>query len=276
MAYIGRDIQYGTFTKQTLTADSSATDFTLDQGVADATNLLVSVGGVIQEPNIAYTAAGTDLVFTAAPTTGDAVYLIYLGKELTVTNIADGTVTDSKIVDMTASKLTGALPAISGASLTSLTSSNLTGALPAISGASLTSLTSSNLTGALPAISGASLTSLDATSLIAPIGELNNIIGSTGGGTQDIDLTLGTSVTATVDTSTNTFTFSNPTTSSEGCGFTLVLVNGGSQTVVWPASVDWPAATAPTLTVAGTDILTFFTVDGGTIWHGMSSSIGSA
>jgi len=39
-----------------------------------------------------------------------------------------------------ATKLTGALPAISGASLTSLTSGNLTGALPAISGASLTNL----------------------------------------------------------------------------------------------------------------------------------------
>jgi hypothetical protein len=43
-----------------------------------------------------------------------------------------------------------------------ITSSRLTGALPAISGASLTSLTSGNLTGALPAISGASLTNLPA------------------------------------------------------------------------------------------------------------------
>ena len=39
-----------------------------------------------------------------------------------------------------ATKLTGDLPAISGASLTSLTSGNLTGDLPAISGASLTNL----------------------------------------------------------------------------------------------------------------------------------------
>jgi hypothetical protein len=37
--------------------------------------------------------------------------------------------------------------------------------------------------------------------------EVTNAIGSTGGGTQDIDLTLGNSVTATVDTSANTFTF---------------------------------------------------------------------
>jgi hypothetical protein len=65
--------------------------------------------------------------------------------------------------------------------------------------------------------------------------EVTNAIGSTGGGTQDIDLTLGNSVTATVDTSANTFTFSNPTASDELCGFTLLLTNGGSQTVTWPA-----------------------------------------
>ena len=107
-------------------------------------------------------------------------------------------------------------------------------------------------------------------------GEVTNAIGSTGGGTQDIDMTLGNSVTATVDTSTNTFTFSNPTASDELCGFTLTLTNGGSQTVNWPASVDWAGATAPTLTAAGVDILVFFTVDGGTIWHGMISSTDSS
>jgi hypothetical protein len=99
-------------------------------------------------------------------------------------------------------------------------------------------------------------------------GEVTNAIGSTGGGTQDIDLTLGNSVTATVDTSANTFTFSNPTATDELCGFTLILTNGGSQTVTWPASVDWPAATAPTLTAAGVDKLVFETVDGGTTWTG--------
>lgn len=99
-------------------------------------------------------------------------------------------------------------------------------------------------------------------------GEVTNAIGSTGGGTQDIDLTLGNSVTATVDTSANTFTFSNPTASDEKCGFTLLLTNGGSQTVNWPGSVDWPAATAPTLTAAGVDKLVFETTDGGTTWEG--------
>ena len=106
-------------------------------------------------------------------------------------------------------------------------------------------------------------------------GEVTNAIGSTGGGTQDIDLTLGNNVVATVDTSENTFTFSSPTASDELCGFTLFLTNGGSQTVNWPATVDWAGGTAPTLTTSGIDILVFITTDGGTIWHGMVSSADS-
>lgn len=111
--------------------------------------------------------------------------------------------------------------------------------------------------------------------LLKDYGEVTNALGDVGGGTDAIDLTVGNSVSATVSTGTQTFTFTNPTASDEGCGFTLVLTNGGSQTVNWPASVDWPAATAPALTASGVDILTFWTIDGGTIWHGMAASLGS-
>jgi hypothetical protein len=112
--------------------------------------------------------------------------------------------------------------------------------------------------------------------LLKDYGEVTNALGDLGGGTDNIDLTLGNSVSATVSTAAQTFTFTNPTASDEGTGFTLVLTNGGSQTVNWPASVDWSAATAPTLTVAGVDILIFWTIDGGTIWHGMAASLGSS
>ena len=73
--------------------------------------------------------------------------------------------------------------------------------------------------------------------------ETVNAIGGTGGGTQDIDVTAGNVVTATVDTSTNTFTFSNPSATGRACSFTLILTNGGSQTVNWPSSVDWAGGT---------------------------------
>lgn len=107
-------------------------------------------------------------------------------------------------------------------------------------------------------------------------GEITNALGDLGGGTDDIDLNAGNVVTATVSTSGQTFTFSNPTASDEGCSFTLILTNGGSQTVTWPASVDWAGGTAPTLTTSGVDVLVFLTVDGGTIWNGAISIANSS
>ena len=108
---------------------------------------------------------------------------------------------------------------------------------------------------------------------IKDYGETVNAIGSTGGGTQDIDLTLGNVVSATVDTSTNTFTFSNPSASGKACSFTLILTNGGSQTVNWPGTVDWSGGSAPSLTASGLDILAFLTVDGGSIWYGFTGGL---
>ena len=106
--------------------------------------------------------------------------------------------------------------------------------------------------------------------------ETVNAIGSTGGGTQDIDLTLGNVVTLTVDTSTNTFTFSNPSATGKACSFTAIITNGGSQTVNFPASVDWAGGAAPTLTASGVDVLTFVTVDAGTIWYGFAAGLAMA
>ena len=132
-------------------------------------------------------------------------------------------------------------------------------------------------TGATLTIDGAAVVTSGQDSVVSKInlqdyGEVTNAIGSTGGGTQDIDLTLGNSVSATVDTSTNTFTFSNPTASGSLCAFSLMLTAGVSQTVVWPTTVDWAAATAPVLT-AGVDCLVFWTIDGGTIWNGSTVAL---
>ncbi len=81
MAYLGREPVYGAFERQSLTADGSTTTFTLTYTVASTSSILVSVAGVIQEPNSAYTLAngGTQITFTAAPASGATVFLIYLG-----------------------------------------------------------------------------------------------------------------------------------------------------------------------------------------------------
>ena len=104
-------------------------------------------------------------------------------------------------------------------------------------------------------------------------GETVNAIGAIGGGTQDIDLTLGNVVTGTVDTSTTTFTFSNPPTTGTAGSFTLILTNGGSQTVNWPAAVDWAGGSGPSLTSSGIDVITFTTIDAGTIWYGFAAGL---
>ena len=105
-------------------------------------------------------------------------------------------------------------------------------------------------------------------------GEITNAIGNATGA-KTIDLTAGNSVTATT-TGATTWTFSNPTASDELCSFSLKLVNGGSAAQTWPTSVDWPSATAPTLTASGTDVLVFITCDGGTTWYGFVAGLALA
>ena len=77
-------------------------------------------------------------------------------------------------------------------------------------------------------------------------------------------------------TENTTFTFSNPASSGKVSAFTLKIVQDASAsgfTVTWPASVDWPAATAPTLTATASavDYFVFITHDGGTTYYGFTA-----
>ena len=96
------------------------------------------------------------------------------------------------------------------------------------------------------------------------------------GATPAFDISTGNHQTGTVNQAISSSTFTNPTASDELCSFVLSLTNGGAFSIAWPASVDWEGGTAPTLTASGLDILVFMTYDGGTIWHGMLSSLASA
>ena len=89
MAYIGKEPAYGAYEKQSLTADSSTTTFTLNYVVGSSSSIFVSVAGVPQEPEVAYniSGGGTQITFTAAPTTGDTVFIIFLGVALDVATL---------------------------------------------------------------------------------------------------------------------------------------------------------------------------------------------
>ena len=68
MAYIGKAPVNGFHSKQTLSTDGSTVTFTLDFAVADESSLLVSVGGVLQEPKVAYNlAAGGSVQLSSFP-----------------------------------------------------------------------------------------------------------------------------------------------------------------------------------------------------------------
>ena len=102
MAYIGREPSFGAFEKQTLTADSSTTTFTLTYAIGSSSSIIVSVAGVVQEPETGYnlSGGGTSIVFSAAPTTGDTIFIIYLGLVRdTASFLSTGVITTQTLLD---------------------------------------------------------------------------------------------------------------------------------------------------------------------------------
>jgi len=94
--YIGKSPEHGTFEKQDLTADGSTTTFTLNYTVGSSSAILVSVSGVLQEPETAYNIAsgGTTIVFSSAPETGEDIFVIFLGVAFDAgTLLSTGTIT---------------------------------------------------------------------------------------------------------------------------------------------------------------------------------------
>jgi len=69
------------------------------------------------------------------------------------------------------------------------------------------------------------------------------------------------------------FTFDNPAASGRVTSFILELENmiANTDATPWPTSVDWANGIEPAWS-AGIDIVTFWTRDNGTIWHGSQAS----
>ena len=107
--YIGNQIQRGEFKKLDSiesSFDGSTTTFNLvfngtDVQVGDTTALVVSLNGVIQEPNEAYTLGngGSQIVFSSAPAAGNTCFITQLGGIGDTVTPTDGSVTSSKIAD---------------------------------------------------------------------------------------------------------------------------------------------------------------------------------
>ena len=113
--------------------------------------------------------------------------------------------------------------------------------------------------------------------------DANNVVRFTGGIHEEATTVTSSSNATTVNlrTGTNflhdlteatTFTFSNPP--AEACIWSLKIIQDSTaRAITWPNTVDWPSATAPTLTATnnGVDVFVFLTIDGGTIWYGFTA-----
>ena len=129
MAYIGKTPDHGTFEKQALTADGSTTTFTLNYTVGSSSAILVSVSGVVQEPEEAYNIAsgGTTIVFTAAPDSGETVFVIFLGIAFdTGATLGTGSITGQTAVTESAGGDLFLTYDDSASSLRKITNTNLT------------------------------------------------------------------------------------------------------------------------------------------------------
>jgi hypothetical protein len=107
MAYIGRGLDRGNYLKLddiSSQFDGSKTTFALTNGgqpffPGSAFSLLVSISGVIQEPETAYRIDSSQIVFTGAPGLGEAFFAIAMSQPISINTPADGTVSTVKIAN---------------------------------------------------------------------------------------------------------------------------------------------------------------------------------
>jgi hypothetical protein len=112
--------------------------------------------------------------------------------------------------------------------------------------------------------------------------DANGVVSFDNGTIEEVTTVTSSSNAATINlrdgnlfehdlTENVTYTFSNPAAAGRASSFVLkVIQDSSARTITWPSSVDWPAATAPTLTATnnGVDVFVFFTIDGGTTYYG--------
>ena len=84
MSYIGLEPSHGSYDKQLITGDGSTVTFTLEFPVAQAGQLLVSLDGIIQEPefsfNISLSSGSPKINFASAPSNGSRIFIVFLGR----------------------------------------------------------------------------------------------------------------------------------------------------------------------------------------------------
>ena len=267
-----------TFDVTSFTATSAQTTFSVTYTVG---NIQVYQNGVLLKDTTDYTATnGTSVVLAAGATTGDSVDVISYAT-FEVTSAYTKAQSDARYAQSAnnLSDLTSAATA-----LTNLGVSATAAELNILDGATLTTTELNYVDGVTSAIQ----TQLDAKMTPTYTGDVDitgeliadsynetyAAVTSTSNATT-VNCEAGNTFSHTL-TENTTFTFSNPPASGTSYTFSIEIIQDASAsgyTVTWPASVDWPAATAPTLTATASakDIFVFTTRDGGTNWYGFTA-----
>ena len=247
------------------TATAAQTTFAVTYTVG---SIAVYQNGVLLRDTTDYTATnGTSVVLAAGATSGDAIDVVAYAT-FTVTDTYTKAQADARYsqVANNLSDLTSAATALTNLGVTATAAE-----LNYVSG--VTSAVQTQLDAKMtPTYTG----DVDITGeLIADsYNETYAAVTSTSNATT-VDCEAGNAFSHTL-TENTTFTFSNPPTSGTAYSFSLEIIQDASAsgfTVTWPSSVDWPAATAPTLTATASakDVFVFYTRDGGTNWYGFTA-----
>ena len=252
----------------------------------NAGQVVINLGGVVQDPSDDYSVNGSNVIFSSAPEIGYSFSGISLGPAVPLTDLPVASITPDKLssgapwwqsgykVGIGTTLPTSALNVIGNANITGVITAttfdgNATSAYYAsIAGYSTNAVNATNATYATYATTAGIATNLSGGTL-KNYSETINVVGNTGTAST-INLANGNFVTASL-TGNCTFTFNVGVTTGASL-FTLFLTNDATpgRTITWPISVVWPGGTVPTRTTTAnkTDVYTFFTLNNGTSWYG--------
>ena len=240
---------------------------------ANAQQVRVVLGGVVQDPANDYTVSSSNITFTTPPAGALSFSGIVFGIAVPINTILDGSVTPVKLStggptwntsgDVNIAGIVTATSASIGYDNVGINSSGIS-----VTGVITSTSFVGNVTGNATGLSGTPNIVVGITTVNTTLNLGGNYIEDVNAvGALDIDCSVGNYFTKTIS-GDSTFTVSN-VPASGAYAFTLELTHT-SGTVTWFSGVEWPAATPPTLTTGKTHLFMFITDNGGTRWRASS------
>lgn len=278
MAYIGNAPVAGAFKKlDNIVFDGTTTTFPITvattlTAAGTAQNLIISVSSVLQEPGVAYTVSGSNIIFSEAPLITDTFFGVLLGSVGEVTGVSDGVVTAAKLATNSVSTAKIVDNSVTAAKLADasveLNTATVTGILPVTLGGTggTTAATARTELGAQATlVSGTNIKTVNSASLVGSgdlvVGDVTQVGVQTLTNKTITETVFAVTGTTPALTATNgavqtwALTAASTPTSAMTSGQSIILiVTPVAFTITWP-SVVWTkqggSGVAPTLFSSG-------------------------